>query len=120
MGYSVIGVMQQSMNGYTLSGADVCGFMGDTNPELCARWYTVAAFQPFARNHNSWNTIPQEPYVFSKDIYQSTISYLDIIKHSMQQRLNMVRYMYSNIMQNQILFKTQPYYQPLFFQFPDD
>lgn len=83
MGASVTGVMLQSFNGYSLSGADVCGFMGNTNPELCARWYTVAAFQPFARNHNSWNTIAQEPYVFKDDIYFSAITFTDIIKHSM-------------------------------------
>jgi alpha-glucosidase len=119
MGYSVTGVMAQSFNGYTLTGADVCGFMGNTNPELCARWYSVAAFQPFARNHNSWETMAQEPYQFDKDIYESTITYFDIIKHSMQARLNMIRYMYSSTMLDMVL-GNGVYYQPLFFQFPAD
>jgi len=119
MGASVTGVMMQGMNGYTLSGADVCGFMGDTTPELCARWYTVAAFQPFARNHNSWDTKAQEPYTFANDIYESTITVLDIIKHAMQMRLNMIRYMYTNIIWDQHI-DNGVYYQPLVFEFPDD
>jgi len=55
---------------------------------------------------------------------------MDIIKHSMRQRLNMVRYMYSHAMLNMHsedwhkfvkggVVKT-PYYLPLFFHFPTD
>lgn len=119
MGASVTGSMYQQMNGFTLTGADVCGFMGDTNPNLCARWYTVAAFQPFARNHNQLTTIAQEPYVFKDDIYQSTITVLDVIRNSMQKRLNMIRYMYTGMVLGMSVSGT-PYYQPLFFQFPRD
>lgn len=61
-------------------GVDICGFSGDTNPELCARWYQLGAFYPFSRNHNAWNTKPQEPYAFASDIYEGTISYTDIIR----------------------------------------
>jgi len=39
MGFSVTGIMMQNILGIPLSGADICGFNGDTNAELCTRWY---------------------------------------------------------------------------------
>lgn len=57
MGYSVTGVMAHNIMGIPLAGSDICGFIGNTNNELCARWHTVGAFYPFSRNHNSPDTI---------------------------------------------------------------
>ena len=59
---SITGTMMMGMFGIPLVGVDICGFGGDTNPELCARWTVVGAFYPFSRNHNAYGSIPQEPY----------------------------------------------------------
>ena len=95
MGFSVTGVMAHNIAGIPLVGSDICGFIGDTTPELCARWYIVGAFYPFSRNHNAWNNIPQEPWVFAEDVYTGTITYFDIIKMAMKTKMCMIRYYYT-------------------------
>ena len=94
MGLSVTGIMAQNIAGIPLVGSDICGFNGNTNAELCARWYIVGAFYPFSRNHNSWETIAQEPWMFDT-IYDKSITYLKIIQHAMRTKMSLIRYYYT-------------------------
>lgn len=43
-------------------GSDVCGFNGDAQEHMCARWAMMAAFQPFFRNHADVSAPDQEFY----------------------------------------------------------
>ena len=52
-------------------GPDICGFGNNTNVELCARWYQLASVYPFARSHNDYWSIPQEPYSLGPDLLRS-------------------------------------------------
>jgi len=119
MAYSVTGVMGNNIAGITLAGSDICGFIGNTNADLCARWYTLGAYYPFSRNHNAWNNAPQEPWEFAKDIVPNTsVSILEVIQSAMYRKLHMIRYMYTQM--SIIQQEGGSYFRPLFYDFPNE
>lgn len=63
--------MNMNMAGVQMVGPDICGFGGNTTEELCARWYQMAAVYPFARSHNDYWSIPQEPYSLGDAVLKS-------------------------------------------------
>ena len=118
MAYSVTGTMLMNMFGIPFTGADICGFIGNTTPELCARWHIVGAFYPFSRNHNNINQLPQEPYHFTT-VYEGSITYLDIMRYAIKTKYEMIRYYYSSLLLLS-LRGSGTFYKPLFFEFPED
>lgn len=119
MGQSVLGIMSMNMFGVPFTGADICGFMGATNAELCARWHWVGAFQPFSRNHNGYGEKAQEPYQFVDEYYEPGISYMDIMKDAILTKYSLVKYYYTQLFTLSTLGGSA-FYKPLFFEYPDD
>ncbi len=64
MAYSIPGILAMNMFGISLVGADICGFNGASNEQLCSRWTELGAFYTFTRNHNAIGMPSQEPYVW--------------------------------------------------------
>lgn len=64
MKLSISAILNMNMFGINLTGAPVCGEIGDTTDDLCSRWYQLAAFYPFMHNHNSEDSILQDPWSF--------------------------------------------------------
>ena len=119
MGQSVLGVMSMNMFGVPFTGSDICGFAGTTNAELCARWHWVGAFQPFSRNHNGYDEVPQEPYVFNTEEYEPGVVYTDIMRDAILTKYSLIRYYYTQLFSLSTLGGS-PFYKPLFFEFPND
>lgn len=65
MYWSIPQSLSMSLYGIVTTGADACGFAGNSDEELCNRWMQLAAFFPFYRNHAAIDSNPQEPYLWS-------------------------------------------------------
>ena len=111
MRYSIPGIFNYQMFGTPLIGSDMCGFMGNTTEELCARWLQLGAFYPFTRNHNAIDANDQEPYVFGERVITAT-------RNAMRQKYSIMVYYYTK------LFEVSLYggslVRPMFFEFPND
>lgn len=64
MFFSIPQALSFGLFGVPMFGVDTCGFNGNSDMELCARWMQLSAFFPFYRNHNVLAAAPQEPYVW--------------------------------------------------------
>lgn len=62
MYFGITQALQNAIAGVAYFGVETCGFRGNSDYLLCTRWMQLSAWFPLYRNHNSRNTIAQEPY----------------------------------------------------------
>jgi alpha-glucosidase len=95
---------------FPMTGSDVCGFGGSATEELCARWASLGAFNTFFRNHNSFDSPPQEFYRWPS-VTESAIRAIDI-------RYRLLDYMYTAMAHASR--DGSPVLVPTLFLYPDD
>eukprot|EP01046_Picozoa_sp_COSAG06_P013338 COSAG06_NODE_805_length_12169_cov_11.782022_1_plen_1483_part_00 len=117
MALSIPGLLTASMFGFSMIGADICGFNApaDTSAafmeELCTRWMQLGAWYPFSRNHNAWKNPGHEPFRLGEVVLQAS-------RQALITRMSLTLYFYN-------LFHTAAtsggtVARPLSFEFPDD
>ncbi|NXN60657.1 MGA protein, partial [Rynchops niger] len=85
---SIIGMMEFSLFGISYTGADICGFFGDSEYELCARWMTLGAFYPYSRNHNGKGSKRQDPVAWNS-------TFEEISRKALNIRYTLLPYLYT-------------------------
>eukprot|EP00088_Acartia_fossae_P064412 TRINITY_DN7924_c0_g1_i12.p1 TRINITY_DN7924_c0_g1~~TRINITY_DN7924_c0_g1_i12.p1 ORF type:complete len:879 (-),score=174.43 TRINITY_DN7924_c0_g1_i12:112-2748(-) len=113
MRYSIIGVLQYNMFGIPLVGADICGFVGNTTEEMCARWHQLGAFYPFSRNHNIIGALDQDPGSWGTDSLVARVA-----RDAIKVKYSLLPYIYSQFYNSYNQGGTVA--RPLWHEFPTD
>ncbi|GFS67160.1 maltase-glucoamylase, intestinal, partial [Nephila pilipes] len=108
---SVIGMLEFNIFGIPYIGADVCGFIKDTTPELCKRWMQLGAFYPFFRNHNGFGQKEQDPAALGDEVKEAS-------KRAVERRYTLNPYLYTLFYRAHVWGNTVV--RPLFHEFPKD
>ena len=87
---SVDDLINFNLYGIPMVGADICGFTGAVNNELCARWLALGAFYPFSRAHNTIDAPDQDPAVMGQEV-------INAAKNALSIRYKLLPYFYTQM-----------------------
>jgi alpha-glucosidase (family GH31 glycosyl hydrolase) len=110
MEHSITGIFTFGMFGIPMIGADICGFLGNTNLELCARWTQLGTMYPFSRNHNDINSISQEPWALGPLLLETN-------QFSIRNKYMLYLYFYSRMME--LSMHGGMFFKPAFWAYPN-
>ncbi|KAM3483468.1 hypothetical protein MY8738_003153 [Beauveria namnaoensis] len=99
-----------AMHNMPIVGSDICGFGGDAQEKMCARWAMLGAFQPFYRNHADEKSTAQEFYRWP------LVS--EAAKKAIDARYKLLDYIYTSL--HRANRDGIPIASPLFFEYPND
>ncbi|KAK3305943.1 glycosyl hydrolases family 31-domain-containing protein [Chaetomium strumarium] len=99
-----------ALHAMPMVGSDVCGFNGNAEEKMCARWAVMAAFQPFYRNHADVSAPDQEFYRWPL--------VADAAKKAIDVRYRLLDYVYTAMWRASQ--DGSPAVSPLWFWYPGD
>lgn len=111
MARSLPAILDFSLFGIPLVGADVCGFYDDAQEELCLRWTQLGIFYPLFRNNNAIDSTAQDPSAFSEE-FQA------VVRRALRVRYELLPFLYTLFHHAHTRGSTVA--RPLFHVFPDD
>jgi alpha-glucosidase len=106
---SVSMLLNLGLSGFAYSGADVGGFTGGPSPELMDKWFEIAAFTPFFRDHAANDAPHAEPWVDGPD-------HLAIRRRFVEERYRLMPYLYGLAADN--ARSGDPIMRPVFYDYP--
>ena len=99
------------LSGQPFVGADVGGFMGNANAELCVRWTQYGALTPFFRNHSGIGNVDQYAWSWGGPAESQ-------IRAAIELRYRLLPYLYAAFLESS---RTgAPVQRPLVFDHQDD
>ncbi len=107
---AISALLNLGMSGFSYSGADVGGFIGNPSADLLTKWIEVATFTPIFRIHSAKETLRREPWV---DGPEQT----NIRRRFIEERYRLLPYLYALADEN--TRTGVPLMRPVFFEFPD-
>jgi len=90
---SIGGLINFNLFGIPNSVADICGFSGNANEQLCARWMQLGSLYSFSRNHNGIDYKDQDPFAFGGTMIKTSSVALKF-------RYSILKYYYSLFVRN--------------------
>ena len=97
------------LSGFAMAGADVGGFGGTPQPDLLTKWIEIGAFQPIDRNHTTYGSGDQEPWVHGPE-------HEAIRRRFIEERYRLLPYLYTTV--EETSRTGLPIVRPLFLEFP--
>jgi len=104
-------VLNLGLSGQPFSGPDIGGFVGDTEPELFARWMGVGALLPFCRSHKDKGTKDHEPWAMGPEVER-------VCRLALERRYRLLPYLYTVF--EEAARTGLPVARPVFFADPAD
>jgi alpha-glucosidase len=81
-------VLNLSLSGQPFCGPDIGGFVGNTDPDLFARWIGIGALLPFCRAHKNKGTKMHEPWELGPDCEKAC-------RLALERRYRLLPYLYT-------------------------
>jgi alpha-glucosidase len=99
-----------ALHAMPMVGSDVCGFNGEAEERMCARWAMMGAFQPFFRNHADVSAPDQEFYRW--ELVKG------VARKAVDVRYRLLDYLYTAMWRASV--EGRPVVSPLWFWYPGD